>query len=165
MDCLGLIPPPEEKVPDEKLKVDPPVEPVKQDVNAPEKVELESKEDLDIPLIIIHKIALGDIGAGVCIRKIPILGEISFHPGIPKIEFEDVQRDIFGGREDLKPPEIVACIFQALAKHIFNHVVHEIPSQITEAAKGAASAMLEGARSSADGALRKLPCYDEPKIS
>jgi len=166
MECMGLIPPPEKK--------DKVVENVEQDVEAAEKVgdeigkagEEVIKEASDIPLVIIHKIALGDIGAGVCIRKIPILGEISFHPTIPKIEFEDVHRDILGGREDLKPPEIVACIFNALAKHIFNHVVHEIPSQITQAAKGAASAMLEGAKSSADGALRKLPCMtDEPKSS
>ena len=53
---------------------------------------------------------------------------------------------------------MVACIIQAIAKHVFNTVVHKIPEQLKEALQGAAFAAVDTVKSAADGALRKMPC-------
>jgi len=148
LDALGLIPPP----PKEGEAATP--EPVKTEVPEPAK----TPEELDIPTIIIHKIVLGDMGAGVLIRGVKFLGEIGFHPSIGLIEFNDVQQEIFNGKEDLTPPEMVACIIQAVSRHVFNSVVKEMPKQLARAASGAASALIDNAKSAADLALKKIPC-------
>jgi len=168
LDALGLIPPPEEPAKDEP-KPEESKSPwksrqVSDEAKPAEIVKEEPKppQDPDIPFIIIHKIVLGDIGAGVILRNVKVVGTLQFHPTIPLIEFDDVQRDVFGGKEDLKPPEMVACIIQAIAKHVFNTVVHKIPEQLKEALQGAAFAAVDTVKSAADGALRKMPCYAEP---
>jgi len=130
LDSIGLIPPED-------------AEPVK-------PIEL----DLDIPRLIINKISLGDIGAGVCIRGVPVVGQIYFHPTIGKIEFPDVQRDIFHGREDLKPGEVIACIISAISRSVFNGVVKEMPKQIGNAAKGATRTAFRSMTSSMGCACR-----------
>ena len=88
----------------------------------------------------------------------PVIGKISFHPRIGKIEFLDVQKQIFEGKEDLTPPQIVACIVSAIAKSIFNGVVVEFPRQIKNSMKQAANAGIEKMATAADGALKKIPC-------
>lgn len=110
------------------------------------------------PQVLIGKIVLGDIGAGVCIKGVPVIGKISFHPRIGKIEFLDVQKQIFDGKDDLEPPQIVACIVSAIAKSIFNGVVVEFPRQIKNSMKKAANAGIEKMATAADGALKKIPC-------
>jgi len=91
-----------------------------------------------VPKVILRKIAFGDIGAGVVIQQVPVVGTLSFHPTIGKIVFDDIQRDIFNDREDLSPQEIVACIVKALGKKIAKKVVQEIPGAIAKQSKEAA---------------------------
>lgn len=163
LDSLGLLPPPEDPdapKPDAIPDAPKPEEPKKEEEEEPKKEDEKDEKpaDLDIPAIIIHKIELGDIGAGVCIRNVKFLGKISFHPTIGLIEFDDVQQQIFGGKEDLKPEEMVGCIITAIANHVFNSVVKEMPKQLARAISGAGSAMLESAKSGADLAMKKLPC-------
>lgn len=78
----------------------------------------------------------------------PVIGTLSFHPGIGKLVFDDIQRDIFDNREDLAPPEVVACIVKALAKKIATVVVNDIPKQLartsTEMARKVASKGMAG---------------------
>merc|ERR1719327_230347 len=69
--------------------------------------------------IILHKIAFGDMGVGVIIQKVKLIGEISFEPSIGLISFDDIQRDVFNTREDLTGGECVACIVEAVAKKVF----------------------------------------------
>jgi len=79
---------------------------------------------------------------------VPVIGTLSFHPGIGKIVFDDIQRDIFDNREDLAPPEVVACIVKALAKKIATVVVNDIPKQLartsSEMARKVAAKGMEG---------------------
>merc|ERR1719316_747972 len=68
LDALGLIPPPEEAPKQE--------EPVKAEPKKEEPAKPDEKPaDIDIPTIILRKIVLGDIGAGVAIRGVRFLGE------------------------------------------------------------------------------------------
>jgi hypothetical protein len=110
--------------------------------------------DPDSPTVIIHKIELGDIGAGVLVRGVKFLGEISFHPSIGVIEFDDVQEEIFNGREDLKPEEMVACIINAIVHHVFNMVAMEMPKHLRKAISGAASS----AFGRCGEGLKMIPC-------
>jgi len=92
-----------------------------------------------VPKVILRKIAFGDIGAGVRLEQVPIVGCLKFHPKIGKIVFDDIQRDIFNNRDDLSPQEVVACIVKALGKKIARKVMEDVPRQIkaksTEMAK------------------------------
>jgi len=173
LDALGLIPPPDkpETLDEKKKKVDERYEELaKVDAEAKAKAEAEANTEVeaiaedkkpvdgDAPLVIIHKIALGDIGAGVCIRNVKFFGEISFHPSIGLVEFDDVQQQIFGGKEDLKPAEMVACIIQAIARHVFDGVMVELPHQIAKAASDAAQHSVDAMKTSVDKVLKKIPC-------
>merc|ERR1719336_1277056 len=93
------------------------------------------EEGAFVPKVILRKIEFGDIGAGVCISKVPVVGTLRFHPRIGKIVFDDIQRDIFNDREDLTPQETVACIVKALGKKIAKVVVKEIPNALKEKTK------------------------------
>jgi len=108
--------------------------------------------------VIIRKIKVGDIGVGVRISGVKFIGEISFRPRMGLIEFTDVQKQVFGGRENLKSGEMVACIIRALGRHVFNSSVKEIPRQIAKSATEAASKCSSGMKTSVDKALKKLPC-------
>merc|ERR1712217_101464 len=150
MDSLGLIPPPEtaeEAAARQKAE---------KEAAEKEKAEKEEKKKrgekepeaapLDIPRIIIGKIQVGDIGAGVIIRNVPHIGRIAFHPKIGMIHFDNVQQQIFGGREDLTPEQSVACIIQAICAKIAKTVTSEIPGKIAEKLKHIAEeAMHKGA--------------------
>jgi len=173
MDSIGLIPPPptpeEEAANKAKAEADATAQQAQEDLKLDEqegsKVESavasadgKKPADPDTPAIIIHKIVLGDVGAGVCIRGVKFLGQISFHPSIGLIEFNDVQKEVFGGKEDLKPEEMVACIIHAIAAHVFNSVVHEIPHQLAKAASSMANAAVDGVKDSMGKAFKKIPC-------
>jgi len=118
------------------------------EAQAPEAPEAEAGF---VPSIILHKIAFGDMGCGVTVQGVPIIGTLSFHPSIGKITFEDVQHSIFEDKESLTPVETVTFIVKALAKRIVEVVMLDIPKQLTrtsgEAAKNMAASSLQGMRS------------------
>jgi len=143
LDYLGLLPP------DDAEGEHSPKASVKE--LKKEEPKIEAKKDaqpLDIPKIILRKIAIADIGAGVTIRGIRFVGQISFHPTIKGVEFPDIQRDVFGNREDLTPAQTVACIVKAIAKQIFRKVAHDIPIELAKQTGGAAKAAVSGITSS-----------------
>jgi len=152
LDALGLIPPEEEP---DKSKVEPPKkeEPKKEEPKKKEDAKDKPKPGVDVPRIVLHKIAIGDIGAGVTIRGVRVLGQISFHPTIKGIDFPDIQRDVFGGREDLSGGETVACLIKAISKKIFQSVVHDIPVELAKASKAAASGAASGVKRAVSGAI------------
>jgi len=152
IDSLGLIPAEQELTPEEAKKkaeeeaqkAQEEAEKAKEDAEKA-KAEAEAKKAAGatddapfVPKVILRKIAFGDIGAGVVIQQVPVVGTLSFHPTIGKIVFDDIQRDIFNDREDLSPQEIVACIVKALGKKIAKKVVQEIPGAIAKQSKEAA---------------------------
>jgi len=129
LDALGLIPPPADpassaKKPEEK-------KPEAKKTEATKPVE-DGKEKASTK-IILHKIVFEGFGVGVTIRNVKFLNEISFQPQIGGIGFDDIQRDIFGGREDLSGGEVAACIIKAIAAKIFKQVSQEIPHRLAEA--------------------------------
>lgn len=156
IDSLGLIPPEEELTPEEaKKKAEEDAQKAKEEAEkakeeaakAAEKAKAEAEakkaagvkeEEPFVPKIILRKIAFGDIGAGVVVKQVPVVGTLKFHPKIGKIVFDDIQRDIFDNREDLTPQETVACIVKALGKKIAKSVVEEIPRAIANKSKEAA---------------------------
>merc|ERR1719297_770747 len=155
IDSLGLVPAEEELTPEEaekrkeeaKKKAEEDAQKAKEDAAARKAAGIE-EEGAFVPKVILRKIEFGDIGAGVCISKVPVVGTLRFHPRIGKIVFDDIQRDIFNDREDLTPQETVACIVKALGKKIAKVVVKEIPAAIAskskEAAKKAMGKSVEG---------------------
>jgi len=169
IDSLGLVPAEEELTPEEakkreeeaKKKAEEDAQKAKEDAEKAKEEAQKAKEEAEakkaagikeeeafVPKVILRKIEFGDIGAGVCISKVPVVGTLSFHPRIGKIVFDDIQRDIFNDREDLTPQETVACIVKALGKKIAKVVVKEIPAAIAskskEAAKKAMGKSVEG---------------------
>lgn len=90
------------------------------------------------PNVILHKLAFGDIGCGVTVEKVPVIGTLSFHPSIGTLQFEDIQQQVFKGREDTKPPEVVVRLVMAIAKQITAAVVLDIPKQLAKASGEAA---------------------------
>merc|ERR1740129_1963373 len=156
IDSLGLIPAEEELTPEEaKKKAEEDAQKSKEEAEkakeeaakAAEKAKAEAEakkaagvkeEEPFVPKIILRKIAFGDIGAGVVVKQVPVVGTLKFHPKIGKIVFDDIQRDIFDNREDLTPQETVACIVKALGKKIAKSVVEEIPRAIANKSKEAA---------------------------
>lgn len=125
IEALGLLPPPGKAE-------DPCIEPEKkEEAPKPEKDEADAASSRKV---ILHKIELGDMGVSVSIQKVKILGEISFQPRIGTMSFEDIQRDIFGGREDLTPGETVSGILRAVVLRIFHEVSHELPKRLAGAA-------------------------------
>lgn len=130
-------------------------EPTKEEQAEPKK---EDPKKEGMPTIKIGKLVLGDIGAGVHIRGVKFLGEIKFHPTIGKVHFDDVTEEVFGGKEDLDPGEMVACIITKIAKTVFHSVVSEMPKQVAKAVAGAGTAAVEGMRSSVNNAMKKIPC-------
>merc|ERR1719297_217070 len=169
IDSLGLVPAEEELTPEEaekrkeeaKKKAEEDAQKAKEDAEKAKEEAQKAKEEAAarkaagieeegafVPKVILRKIEFGDIGAGVCISKVPVVGTLRFHPRIGKIVFDDIQRDIFNDREDLTPQETVACIVKALGKKIAKVVVKEIPAAIAskskEAAKKAMGKSVEG---------------------
>jgi len=148
LSTFGGVPPPEEdKTPGSETQDDAKKpQPTKQEAanktdEATKTDEAKTKDDegkeKSSTKIILHKIALGDIGVAVTVKNVKLLGEISFQPSMGKIVFDDIQRDVFSGRDDLTPGQTVACVVRAIAGKIFNQVAHEIPHKIMEAAKEA----------------------------
>jgi len=162
IDSLGLVPAEEELTPEEaQKKAEEEAKKAKEDAEKAKeeaektKAEAEAKkaagvkdDEPFVPKVILRKIAFGDIGAGVVIQQVPVVGTLSFHPKIGKIVFDDIQRDIFNDRDDLSPQEVVACIVKALGKKIAKVVVEEIPGalgrQSKEAAKKVMGKSMEG---------------------
>lgn len=152
LDAMGLIPTPEElakqaeeekkKAEEEKKKA----EAAKAAAKAAGKAEDKKAADMpkleDIPRIILGKIEIKDIGAGVSIRGVKLVGTISFHPTIRGFTLENIQRDVFGGREDLPPAQVVACVVTAIAKQIAKVVFEEIPGAVASATKEGAKAVV-----------------------
>jgi len=151
IESLGLAPPPEEEEKKEKpadeaaakKKVEEEEARRREEEEAAKQIEEEATKkaaeapppaagDAFIPKVILRKIAFGDIGCGVTIKQVPVVGSLSFHPGIGKLVFDDIQEDIFDNREDLAPAEVVACIVKALAKKIATVVVNDIPKQLAK---------------------------------
>jgi len=190
IESLGLAPPPEEeKEPaDEgaaKKQAEEDEAQRREAEEAAKKDEEEAREkaaqvpepapaagDGFVPKVILRKIAFGDIGCGVSIKQVPVIGKLSFHPGIGKIVFEDIQRDIFEDREDLAPPEVVACIVKALSKKIATVVINDIPKQLartsSDMARKVASKGMEGMkkmgqslRRACSGSVREMPSCSE----
>lgn len=170
LDSLGLIPPKEDpKTPrsdDASPRSDASPRPAKEEptkeqpkVEAPTKDDNAKKEEQsDKPSIHIGKIVLGDIGAGVCIRGVKIVGQIKFHPHLPVIHFDDVTEEVFHGKEDLEPKEMVALIIQKVAKKVFHRVVKDVPHELAQAVKGAAQHAVQDMKSSVSNAMKKVPC-------
>jgi len=127
MEKIGLAPAPDaagakKEEPKKDTKEDKKEEP-------PKHEKPKDKEDF-IPTVILHRLCFGKFGVGVTIKNLP-----EFYVGIPKIaDVTDVSVDIFNGREDLKPPEMVCCIVKFLAKKILEEVTHTIPGKIKEVA-------------------------------
>jgi len=162
IDSLGLMPAEQELTPEEaKKKAEEEAKKAKEEAEQAKedaekaKAEAEAKkaagvkdDEPFVPKVILRKIAFGDIGAGVVIQQVPVVGTLSFHPTIGKIVFDDIQRDIFNNREDLSPQETVACIVKALGKKIARKVVEDIPNAIAtkskEAAKQAMGKSMDG---------------------
>jgi hypothetical protein len=138
LDALGLIPPPEDPA---AAKEEPKP---KEEPKTPEPEKKEEAPAMDTPLVILHKIELGDIGAHVTVKKVKVIGKFSFNATIGKIQFDDIQRDIFGGREDLSGGETVACIIKAIAAKIAKSVFQELPSQMATRVKQAAMNSVAG---------------------
>merc|ERR1719464_867851 len=157
IDSLGLVPAEEELTPEEaKKKAEEEAEKAKEDSEKAKedaekaKAEAEAKkaagvkdDEPFVPKVILRKIAFGDIGAGVVIQQVPVVGTLSFHPKIGKIVFDDIQRDIFNDREDLSPQEVVACIVKALGKKIAKVVVEEIPGALVRQSKEATKQVMD----------------------
>mmetsp|Transcript_27515 Transcript_27515/g.42870 ORF Transcript_27515/g.42870 Transcript_27515/m.42870 type:complete len:949 (+) Transcript_27515:74-2920(+) len=134
MEFKNLLPPkeaPKAKNDEEEPEKEEPKkeEPKKEE---PQK-EGDKKKQGDLPKIIINKISLGDFAVKVTLKK-----KYSFEPKIPEITFDDIQRDVFGGRTDLTPAESVACIVKAVALGIWHKASREIPAQVVKLTKDAA---------------------------
>jgi len=83
--------------------------------------------------IILGKMALGDMGASVTISNVKLLGEIAFEPSIGLIEFQDIQSEVLGGKDDLEGGQVVALLVKAVAAQVVSKVSHEIPHRLMEA--------------------------------
>jgi len=138
MDSIGLIPK-EEPGDSKETKAK-----VAKEKEAKEK-EAEDKDAKDkpkkepfVPSVILHKIAFGDIGCGVTVEKVPVLGTISFHPVIGTVLFEDIQNEMFNGREDTKPTEVITKLVLAVVQQICSAVLVDMPKQLAKASGEAA---------------------------
>jgi hypothetical protein len=181
IDSLGLIPPPD-AAPEPKPEPKPEPQPQKDD----DSKKKSWKEDplglkalraqLDeVPRVILKKIEVGDVGATVLMRNVRVLGgrDIGFAPSIGLLTFPNIQRDVFGGREDLTPQETIACVVKALGKKLFTSIGKELPTMIKEKVKDNAGAALKrmssgfgAARSGAGGACcRRRQDAPSPGIS
>jgi len=181
IETLGLAPPPEEPTDEAaaKKKAEEEEARKKAEEETTKIAEEEAKkkaaeappaaDDAFIPKVILRKIAFGDIGCGVTIKKVPVIQTLSFHPGIGKIVFEDIQRDIFDNREDLAPPEVVACIVKALSKKIATVVVNDIPKQLaktsSEMARKVAAKGMEGMKKMGQSLRRAFSRGESPPRS
>jgi len=163
LDAMGLIPPPEAA----ETPSSPKKEPVKKQEPAKTEIKKIDAKPLDFPKIVLHKIAIMDIGASVTIKGVRGIGQLHFEPTVGGFEIKDIQAEIFGGREDLTPGETVACLVKAIAQRIFTSVAKEIPKQVAKAAGDAAKNVLGnvhhhaknvagGVARKASGILRKL---------
>lgn len=83
--------------------------------------------------IIMGKLAIGDMGASVTISNVKLLGEIAFEPSIGLIQFDDIQSEVLGGREDLEGGQVVGYLVKAIAAQVVTKVSHEIPHRLMEA--------------------------------
>lgn len=147
IESLGLMPPPGQEHPAAAAKA---AEEAKAAAAAKPFSDAANGEAF-IPRIILRKIALGDIGCGVSVEKVPIIGSLSFHPSIGVIEFQDIQQSIFNGREDLNASETIACIVKAIAKKIMGVVVVDIPKQL---ARTSSDVVTKALSNSMEGFLR-----------
>ncbi|CAK0866925.1 unnamed protein product [Prorocentrum cordatum] len=144
IDSLGLLPPLEETAPS------PPPPPPADPAEAGQSWWAKMKAELDaVPRVLLEKIEVGDIGATVLVQNVRWLGgrDIRFAPSIGTVRFENIQRDVFGGREDLKPQEIIACVVKALGKKLCTSIVSEIPNMIAQRAKEGAGQLLRSVSS------------------
>jgi len=165
IESLGLIPEEEEEDMAATSSTPAPTEPVVEEKPVEEDKSAEPPEDImnekpgqkigGIPAIILNKIEIGDIGAGVTIKKVPLVGTFSFHPTIGLLAFDNLQQTVFGGRDDLTPKETIACIIKSIAKKIFQKVVVEIPKHLAHAASGAVSGGLQKGKTMVKGAKDK----------
>jgi hypothetical protein len=173
LDALGLIPPPEDPKEAKKRAAEEAAK-AKAEAEAKKKAAEEAKKagkkeepkkespPVDIPRIILHKIEFGDIRARVSVKKVPVVGHLNFEPTIGLITFDDIQRDIFGGREDLTGGETVACIIKAVASKICQQVMVTIPSKLKQIAKEKAAAGIKQV-TGACGACSKRKGSEESK--
>merc|ERR1719271_1704623 len=122
----------------------------------PKKDDAKKAPPPDIPKIILHKIDIQDIGAGVIIHGVRLVGTIRFHPKIGGIEFPDIQRDVFGGKEDLTPGQTVACVISATAKKIFKMVAVELPKEIARRSVEGGKALAGAAVNSVKGGVASV---------
>jgi len=84
------------------------------------------------PRVVLHKVALGDMGCGVTVEGVPVIGSISFHPSIGKITIEDAHQSLFNGK-DCTATEIVVGVVTAIAKNILEVVLVETPIHLAKA--------------------------------
>lgn len=116
---------------------------------------------IGVPRAVLHKIALGDIGCCVTVDKVPVLGKIRFSPNIGVLKFDDVQEQVFQGKEDLTGGQAVAMVVKALTKGIIHAVKDNIPHYIAKMTKKAAGAMVHKSANtmrSFGNALRSRAC-------
>jgi len=97
-------------------------------------------EELDTQ-IVLHKIAIGDVG--VCVHVQSPLGHLRFHPHVPTLEFNDVQKEVCHGREDVTPKLLVALVIKAIIGKVLYHVATDIPSAVARATQNAAKGTLQ----------------------
>lgn len=154
IDSLGLLPHPEDS---SSSSAKPEPKKPEEKKEKPKKEEPEKKKDGSGTKVVLHKIHLGNMGVSVTVQKVKILGEVSFQPSIGELKFDDIQRDIFGGREDLTPGETVACVIQAIALKIFKEVAIELPKQLV----GSAGSIISGVAGYFSRGLARLRGHHE----
>lgn len=146
IESLGLLPAADEAPKKEEPKP-------KKEEPKPKKEDAKPKhgandKDAHGTKVILHKIVLGNMGVSVSIQKVKFLGEISFQPSIGEIGFDDIQRDVFCGYDDLSPGETVACIVRALVVKIFKEVAQELPRKLAGSMGGVVSGLKDALASS-----------------
>mmetsp|Transcript_60047 Transcript_60047/g.166214 ORF Transcript_60047/g.166214 Transcript_60047/m.166214 type:complete len:448 (-) Transcript_60047:181-1524(-) len=136
MTMLGLIEDGAEDVKDMHAKAEE-ATPTEQEQKAREQGAPKKKQRFE-PRVALHKVALGDMGCGVVVDHVPIIGTIRFHPSIGKISFEDAQEELFGGREDSTPTQVIVGLVRAVIKKLSQAVVVDIPRHLAKSSADAA---------------------------
>jgi hypothetical protein len=97
---------------------------------------------IGLPRVVLHKIALGDIGCCVSVDKVPVIGKLRFSPNIGILQFNDVQQEIFKGKEDLTGGEAIAMVVKAIMKGIVHVAKDNLPRHIMNMTRKAGAAVV-----------------------
>mmetsp|Transcript_35862 Transcript_35862/g.65800 ORF Transcript_35862/g.65800 Transcript_35862/m.65800 type:complete len:113 (+) Transcript_35862:161-499(+) len=82
--------------------------------------------------VVVHRLEFGDAECHVDVRNVPVVGSISFRTKLGMIRYDNVQKSIFQGRQDLSLKQAIFLVTREIIRQLVSAALKQIPARIRE---------------------------------